>query len=181
MGVPTLILPTTAEQASFLAAMAEFRAEGRGGPDDASMIGHEHQRFGATWNDPDGFADYVRTLRADSLEDTPRPVGYVPSTTWWWADETGYLGRIAVRHRLTPFLLEVGGHIGYDVRPSARLRGHASAMLHAVLPHARALGIDRALVTCDDDNVGSRKVIEANGGILEDQRGVKLRYWVPTS
>ncbi len=54
-------------------------------------------------------------------------------------------------------------------------------MLRAVLPHARALGIDRALVTCDSDNVGSRKVIEAGGGVLEDQRGIKLRYWVPTS
>jgi predicted acetyltransferase len=175
------MLPTTAEQVSFLAAMAEFRGEGRGGPDDASMIGHEHQRFGSTWSDPAGFADYVRQLRADSLEETPRPLGYVPSTTWWWVDETGYLGRIAVRHRLTPFLLEVGGHIGYDVRPSARLHGHATAMLGAVLPHARALGIDRALVTCDHDNVGSRKVIEANGGSFEDQRGQKLRYWVPTA
>jgi predicted acetyltransferase len=179
--VATLILPTTAQQASFLEAMAEFRAEGRGGPADASMIGHEHQRFGPTWTDPDGFADYVRQLRADSLEDTPRPAGYVPSTTWWLVDDGGYLGRIAVRHRLTPFLLEVGGHIGYDVRPSARRRGHATAMLRAVLPHARSLGIDRALVTCDDDNIGSRKVIEAGGGIFEDQRGVKLRYWVPTS
>jgi predicted acetyltransferase len=179
--VPTLILPTTAQHASFLAAMAEFRAEGRGGPDDASMIGHEHHRFGPTWNDPEGFASYVRQLRADSLEDTPRPVGYVPSTTWWWVAEGDYLGRIAVRHQLTPFLLEVGGHIGYDIRPSARLRGHATAMLGAVLPHARALGIDPALLTCDHDNVGSRKVIEANGGVLEDRRGVKLRFWVPTS
>jgi predicted acetyltransferase len=179
--VPTLILPTTAQHTSFLAAMVEFRAEGRGGPDDASMIGHEHQRFGLTWNDPDAFANYVRQLRADSLEDTPRAVGYVPSTTWWWVDEGGYLGRIAVRHRLTPFLLEVGGHIGYDIRPSARLRGHATAMLRAVLPHAQALGIDPALLTCDHDNVGSRKVIEANSGVLEDRRGVKLRFWVPTS
>ncbi len=46
---------------------------------------------------------------------------------------------------------------------------------------AAGLGIDPALVTCDDTNVGSRKAIEHNGGLLEDQRGVKLRYWVPTS
>ena len=36
------------------------------------------------------------------------------------------------------------------------------------------------LVTCDVDNVGSAAVIEANGGVLEDVRGTKRRYWVPT-
>ena len=53
-------------------------------------------------------------------------------------------------------------------------------MLAAVLGEAAALGIDPALITCDADNVGSRAVIEANGGVLEDQRGPKLRFWVPT-
>ena len=53
-------------------------------------------------------------------------------------------------------------------------------MLHDVLPHANLLGIDPALVTCDVDNVASRRVIEANGGILEDERRGKLRFWVPT-
>jgi predicted acetyltransferase len=54
-------------------------------------------------------------------------------------------------------------------------------MLGAALPHTRDLGIDPALVTCDTDNVGSRKVIESNGGVFEDERSGKLRYWVPTS
>jgi predicted acetyltransferase len=54
-------------------------------------------------------------------------------------------------------------------------------MLRAALPFARVLGIEPALVTCDVDNVGSRAVIERNDGVLEDQRGIKLRYWVPTS
>jgi predicted acetyltransferase len=53
-------------------------------------------------------------------------------------------------------------------------------MLRDALPGTRALGIDPALVTCDTDNIGSRKVIEACGGVLEDQRQGKLRYWVPT-
>jgi predicted acetyltransferase len=80
-----------------------------------------------------------------------------------------------------PALHELGGHIGYDVRPSARRRGHATAMLAAALPVAGALGIDPVLTTCDEDNAGSRKVIEANHGALEDKRGVKLRFWVPAS
>jgi predicted acetyltransferase len=62
--------------------------------------------------------------------------------------------------------------------PSARLRGHATAMLAAALPVARSLGVTDVLITCDTDNVASRKVIEANGGVLEDQRGGKLRFWV---
>ena len=102
----------------------------------------------------------------------------MPCTTWWWVDGRSWLGRIAVRHRLTPALLELGGHIGYDVRPSARRRGHATAMLHAVLPHAVALGIGRVLVTCDVDNAPSQRVIEANGGRFEDERAGKLRYWI---
>ena len=53
-------------------------------------------------------------------------------------------------------------------------------MLRAVLPYAADLGLEQVLVTCDDTNEGSRRVIEAAGGVLEDQRGVKLRYWLPT-
>jgi predicted acetyltransferase len=86
-----------------------------------------------------------------------------------------------VRHRLTDALREVRGHIGYDVRPSARRRGHATAMLTAVLPHARELGIDDALLTCDLDSIAPRKVIEAAGGVLEDIRNGRRRYWVPTN
>lgn len=91
------------------------------------------------------------------------------------------LGRLAIRHRLTPYLREVGGHIGYDVRPTARRQGHATAMLSAALPVANQLDIESALVTCDVDNVASRKVIESNGGVFEDQRSGKLRFWIPTA
>ena len=82
---------------------------------------------------------------------------------------------------LTEWLAEFGGHIGYEVRPSARRQGHATTMLRQVLPHVHDLGIDPALLTCDDTNVASRKVIEAAGGTFEDQRGIKLRFWVPTT
>ena len=179
--MPALVAPTSRVQDSFLAAMAEFRAEGRGGPDDQSMIGEETRQFGATWHDPAVFAVYVRTLRAAALEETPRPAGRVPCTTLWWVEGEEYLGRLAIRHRLNDFLRELGGHIGYDVRPTARRRGHATQMLRAALPIAQRLGIEQALITCDVDNVGSRRVIEANGGAFADQRGVKLRFWVPTS
>jgi len=177
----SLIRPTTRVHASFLAAMSESMAEGRGVPGDATTMGQEISPYAGRWAEPVVFGDYVGWLCAQALEESPRPAGFVPSTTLWWVSADEYLGRIVIRHRLTPRLRDYGGHIGYDVRPSARRRGHATAMLAAALPVAHALGIDPALVTCDEDNIASRKVIEANGGTLEDQRGVKLRFWLSTS
>jgi predicted acetyltransferase len=179
--MPELILPTVTVQASFLAAMAELSDEGRGGREDRTMVGRDIHEYSSRWTEPAAFRDYVDWLRGQALEDSPRAAGMVPSTTLWWVSGQDFLGRVSIRHRLTPPLRDYGGHIGYDVRPAARRRGHATAMLAAALPAARALGIDPVLVTCDEDNAGSRKVIEANGGELEDQRGVKLRYWVPAS
>jgi predicted acetyltransferase len=185
-----LFRPDPRVHRSFLAAMKEFQAEGRGGPDDNSMLGREIYQWADRWDDPAQFAAYVVWLRADADEESARPPGYVPGTTLWWiadggadggTDRAEYLGRLTIRHRLTPSLLRLGGHIGYDVRPSARRRGHATAMLAAALPQARGLGIDPVLITCNVDNAGSRKVIEANGGVLEDVREGKLRFWAPAS
>lgn len=104
----------------------------------------------------------------------------MPNTWYWYVDGDTYLGRIQIRHRLTQWLLDYGGHIGYGVRPGARRRGHATAMLRDVLPYARELGLDPVLVTCDATNIASRKVIEAGGGEFEDERDGKLRYWIRT-
>jgi predicted acetyltransferase len=179
--MPELIPPVARVRLSYLEAVQEFLSEGRGAPSDRTMLGRELQKYGATWAAPAGFAAYVEAIKADALPETPRPAGIVPSTTLWYVDGDEYLGRLSIRHELTEFLLEQGGHIGYDVRPSARRRGHATAMLKAALPVTHALGIDPVLVTCDVDNVASRKVIEAGGGVLEDERVGKLRFWVPTS
>ncbi len=172
-----LIRPDTRWRASFLAAMEEFRDEGRAGDD--SMIGWDFARFGETWGTEEGFAAYVR----ETLEEAhrPRAEGFVCQTNWWWTDGEEYVGRISLRHELNDRLREWGGHIGYDVRRSRRREGHATAMLAAVLVQAGERGIDQALLTCDVDNLASQKVIVANGGVLEDQRGPKLRFWVPTS
>ena len=175
--MPELVLPTVSVRESFLEAMEEFVAEGAENSQTAAWI--EYNAPG--WQDPDVFATFCEAVRADALEETPRPQAHVPCTTLWWVDGDDYLGRIAIRHRLTAFLLEVGGHIGYVVRPTRRREGHATEMLRQSLPWARDLGIGPALVTCDDDNVGSIRVIENAGGALEDVRGIKRRYWVPTS
>jgi predicted acetyltransferase len=172
--------PDPRVRASFAAAMDEFRAEGRGADDDRSIIGRYLRERRDAWLTDDAFEAFTVSIRGQRLEETPRPEGFVPDTELWLLDGDEFLGRIGIRHRLTPFLLEVGGHIGYDVRPSARRRGHATAMLRDALVVARDLGIERALLTCDVDNAGSRAVIERAGGILEDERTGKLRFWVPT-
>jgi len=113
-----------------------------------------------------------RSLRDDWVE-----------STWLLADVDGaVVGRSSIRFALNDFLLAKGGHIGYAVRPAHRRLGYATEILRQSLVVARAGGVDEVLVTCDDDNVGSAKVIEANGGVLEniaDMDGVALRrYWI---
>lgn len=131
--------------------------------------------------DPAAFAAYVAEQIAESDEATPRPAGWVPATHLWYLADSTFLGRLSIRHRLTPWLRDYGGHIGYDVRPSARRQGHATRMLQQALPWCRQLQVDPVLVTCDLDNVASRLVIERAGGVFDDQRDGKLRYWIPTS
>ena len=83
-----------------------------------------------------------------------------------------------IRHRLTPELARRGGHIGYHVAPRYRRRGHATAMLAAGLAYCRdSLGLTRLLITCAESNTASRRVIEANGGALEDILDGECRYW----
>ena len=180
-GMVALGAPAVRLHASFLAAMDEFAAEGRGSPQDHTEVGREIRTYRDSWGSAEGFTAYVRWLVDQAREDTPRPEGYVPATNLWLTDDHGYAGRIAIRHRLTEPLRRAGGHIGYDVRPSRRGRGYATHMLRDALTVARGLGIDTALLTCDVDNVASRTVIERNGGVLEDELGGKLRFWVPTS
>jgi predicted acetyltransferase len=131
--------------------------------------------------DADVFARYVAMLLADERPDAPRPPGFVPGTNRWWVDGDTYLGRVSIRHLLTDHLRRFGGHIGYWIRPSARGQGHGSAAFWASFPVAVALGIDPALVTCDEDNLASRRIIERAGGVFENQIGVKRRYWVATA
>lgn len=179
--MPELVAPDVAVQRSFLDAVEELRAEGDTEGWTGTAIFPEERWPDEVLRTRAGFTAFVSRLNQAEKEDCPgRPEAWVPATTLWWLGGGEYLGRLSIRHRLTDFLLNVGGHIGYVVRPSARCRGHATAMLAAARPVTAGLGIDPALVTCDLDNEASRKVIERNGGVLEDARDTKLRYWVPT-
>jgi predicted acetyltransferase len=175
--MPELVLPTVAVHRSFLAAWDEL------GPEEERWMGahgmtEEWTRRQA--EDPAEFARLVAEIRREADPATPLPPDLVHQTVLWFVDGDEWLGRLSVRHLLTPALLELGGHIGYVVRPSVRRQGYGTQMLAQSLPVAARLGIDPALVTCDADNGPSRKVIEAAGGELEDERHGKLRFWVPT-
>jgi predicted acetyltransferase len=182
--------PDPALRTSYVAALRELEAEGNGhyfAMVHAAEPAYAGANFTAdTLIDPDTFAEFCTRTVAMAHTGTPRPAGWVTGTYLWMVDDDtrdgpAVVGRISLRHALTPWLLEVAGHIGYAVRPSARRRGHATRALGLMLPVAAARGIDPVLVTCDEDNVASRKVIEANGGVLEDVRNTKMRFWIPTS
>ena len=158
-------------------------------PDDEE-VAREAQRemasegfaFLLAWDPDEAWSHYLDRLQRSS-RGAGLAAGWVPASLLV-ADVGGELvGRVTIRHALTPALAEVGGHIGYGVRPGYRRRGFAGEMLRNALIVARSLGIDEVLVTCDDDNVASIKVIERYEGQLQDVRpgtdGIpKRRYWI---
>lgn len=183
---PGFARPDVRFHASVLEALREYHAEGRHDEmdEDRFMDRDEFARYCAAVNagvERPGEPDFYFA----ELHGTPPPGewadGYVPMTTLWWVDGDEYLGRLSIRHRLTPHLLYHGGNVGFEVRPSARRQGHATAMLAAALPLAAALGIDPARLDCEADNLASRRVIEANGGALDEERDGSLFFWLPTT
>lgn len=112
--------------------------------------------------------------------------GWVPASLYFLEDDQGILlGAIHFRHELNENLMVEGGHLGYGVRPSQRGHGLGSKMLAMTLELPELKAIDRVLITCDDDNIGSAKTIEKNRGHLENKVAVgdKMvrRYWIERS
>lgn len=102
----------------------------------------------------------------------------VPTTIFWYISGPHYLGELVIRHKLTPTLAEVGGHIGFSIATPWRRQGHATRMLAAGLLECRRLGLERVLITCGIDNEASRRVIVANGGVPDGQARGNYRFWI---
>lgn len=130
----------------------------------------------------DVFEKYDRYKHARNL-----PVNRVGATYFWLVDDENhaFIGEISIRHALTPALERYGGHIGYGVRFSAWNKGYGTLMLSLALEKAQAMGLTRVLITCDDDNPASARVMEKNGFVLSDKveneiggkKIVTRRYW----
>ena len=133
------------------------------------------------------FAGYVARLHAEA-EAQQAALDRVPQSTYWLVRrEDGamrVLGTSRLRHHLNERLCLMGGHIGYGIRPSEQRKGYGTQILALTLVEARKLGIERVLVTCDVDNIASVRIIEKNGGVIEDRltpanydREI-ARYWI---
>ena len=163
-----LIRPDAAHFSSYLAAVSEYRA-------------HHVEKY--HFLDPAN----VFTLAERFRTGVGLPEHYVKTDYLWLVEGREFLGEIAVRHSLTGSLLRYGGNIGYGVRYSHWGRGIGTQMLALALDYTREnLPLERVLITCDDDNIGSARVIEKNGGVLQDRIGnviggkaiITRRYWI---
>jgi len=168
---PVLIEPCQALGPALIEYVDEFRRSG--------------ERFWQNERGPirDDVAGYIRR-RHERARGVNVPPGLVPDSHFWLVRRERILGVARLRHELTDRLRVEGGHIGYDVRPSERGRGHATRLLALTLGKARQIGLARALVTCDKDNLASACVIRKNGGQLDsegpspDTGKVVQRYWI---
>ena len=129
--------------------------------------------------------DWLAHVRSYESPDT-LPAGKVLATQYLLVRESDgkLLGMLQLRHYLNDYLARIAGHIGYSVRPSERRRGYARRMLAMALDEARALGLERVMISCSVDNEASRRTILANGGVFhstvwdEDDEEMLERYWI---
>jgi predicted acetyltransferase len=150
-----LVEPSVKLEEEFMAMVAEFTANGE----------HNTRFYNPTAGDFRKFVQgQLSWKKGENLPD-----GWVPASTFWLVSDDGVvLGTTSIRYELTEFLRNIGGQIGYNIRPGQRRKGYGTVILALTLQEAKKLGLERVLVTCDEDNVGSMKIIEQNGGKLED-------------
>ena len=139
-----------------------------------------HSPWAIFRNDHHDFDYYL-----DHLEQKVETDGRVPDSVFFLLDEDRdrLLGAVNIRHYLNEKLLRDGGHIGDGIRPSERRKGYATELIRLALAECKTLGIDKVLITCDKDNIGSAKSIRKNGGMLENELttsdgDIVERYWI---
>ncbi|KKI19999.1 MULTISPECIES: GNAT family N-acetyltransferase [unclassified Leucobacter] len=171
----TLVRPTMDLCAAWAEALAEF------GGADVHGMGMD----ASTVPDRASCAALVELAERFADPDAEIPADKVHADHFWIVDGDEVVGFIGLRWELNAYLAHAGGHIGYSVKPSSRRRGYAGAALRLALDQARERGIDRVMITCDDDNPGSARTIEGAGGVLGDLIDASdvghprlRRYWI---
>lgn len=151
------------QNAELIELNAEMKAEFLAMAQDYQSAGEDRYQLGL--DDFTGFLERLEMYRTGKN----LPAGHVRSSTFFLLADDKLIGRGDLRHKLNEGLAVLGGHIGYDVRPSERRKGYGSLILHLTLEKARAIGLERVFLTCDADNVASAKIIEKHGGKLDNQ------------
>ena len=147
------------------------------------FLAHGDERFKPLIDDPKAYFERLERFHTG----TGLEPGNVPSTLFLLERGGRIIGQSALRHELNDNLRTEGGHIGYSVRPGERQKGYGTLILKLTMEEARKIGLTRVLITCDTDNIGSMRIIENNGGVLESQGTSKIsgkmidRYWIEIS
>ena len=125
--------------------------------------------------------EWIKFVENTKYKETVTP-GFVTAHTFFALDDNKIVGIINARHELNDYLLNFGGHIGYSVRKSERRKGYGKNMLNYTSQFLFSLGLEKILITCDKNNIASRRTIESCGGILEnevvEESRTTLRYWI---
>lgn len=69
---------------------------------------------------------------------------------------------------------EVPNHIGVSISPLYRNRGYGTQMVHLSIKELDKLGYKEIVISCDDENVSSSRMIEKNSGVLKEKVIKKL-------
>ena len=147
---------------------------------DQELNHTNHSPWAIFKNDYHDFDYYLENLELHEPKD-----GKVPDSVFFLLDidRNRLLGAINIRHTLNDYLLKYAGHIGDGIRPSERRKGYATKMIELALIECKKLGINKVLMVCDKDNIGSARSIINNGGVLENEfidekNKVNQRYWI---
>lgn len=127
-------------------------------------------------DNPQGLTLHTLPRHLETLNRTPDPQLLpdgkldlpVPFAHFWLVSGETFVGRVGIRYRLNRWLRRYGGHVGYEIRPSLRRQGDGHAALRYAMAHLKSYGVHNVMVTCNDTNAGSIRIIEAAGAKLED-------------
>jgi predicted acetyltransferase len=109
----------------------------------------------------ENFQDYLNHLYNHS-QGKDLPGGEVITSTFWLIDGKEVVGVVRIRHQE----VDCAGHIGYDISPDCRNIGYGFQILKLALKKAAKIGIEEVILTCNINNMASKKIIEKNNGKL---------------